>query len=255
MSQVVRALSTTGAEPSARDVAALRVLYEDDDLLAVDKPAGVVVHPAYRHPNGTLYDAVAARQIARGEGRPWLLHRLDRDTSGVVLLAKSERGRRGLVRQFERREVCKWYLALVGGVPDAAAGEIRERLRRDPLDRRRMIADPAGQEAITRYRVLAAADGLALLMAEPRTGRTHQIRAHLAWLGHPIAGDVTYGGLAGAAAARHMLHAWTLRARHPASGAPLSIQAPIPTDVTALLPPDMLTRCLPEPIALSAASS
>jgi 23S rRNA pseudouridine1911/1915/1917 synthase len=249
MAQVVTAHSATGAEPSASEAPAVRVLYEDDDLLAVDKPAGVVVHPAYRHPTGTLYDTVAARQTARGEARPWLLHRLDRDTSGVVLLAKSERGRRGLVRQFERRQVRKWYLALVCDAPDVSVDEIRAPLRRDPLDRRRVVVDPAGQEAITAYRVLAAADGLALLLAEPRTGRTHQIRAHLAWLGHPIAGDATYGGLTGPAIARQMLHAWALRVQHPARGAPLTIQAPIPADLAVLLPPDQLAR------ALGAASS
>lgn len=168
------------------------VLYEDGDLLAVDKPAGLVVHPAYRHPDGTLFDAVLACQTARGEARPCLLHRLDRDTSGVVLFAKTAPARRALVRQFERRQVRKWYLALVAGHPAAMSGIITQSLRRDPLDRRRVVVDPAGQPAETRYRVLAAADTRALLLVEPHTGRTHQIRAHLAWLGHPLLGDATY---------------------------------------------------------------
>ena len=237
-----------GVGPPAPGAGATGVLYEDDDLLAVDKPAGMVVHPAYRHPDGTLFDVVAARQAARGEPRPWLLHRLDRDTSGVVLLAKSERARRGLVRQFERHQVRKWYLALVWGIPHPPTGVVREPLRRDPLDRRRVVVDLAGQEALTSYQVIAAEDGMALLLVEPRTGRTHQIRAHLAWLGHPIAGDATYGGEvvpctghslprpAASIPARQMLHAWTLHARHPVSGDSLWIQAPVPADMAALLP-------------------
>jgi 23S rRNA pseudouridine1911/1915/1917 synthase len=237
-----------GVGPPAPGAEATGVLYEDDDLLAVDKPAGMVVHPAYRHPDGTLFDVVAARQAARGEGRPWLLHRLDRDTSGVVLLAKSERARRGLVRQFERRQVRKWYLALVWGIPHPPKGGVREPLRRDPLDRRRVVVDPVGQEALTSFRVIAAEDGMALLLVEPRTGRTHQIRAHLAWLGHPIVGDATYGGQdprcvgsslpqpSTALPTRQMLHAWMLHARHPTSGGSLWIQAPVPADMAALLP-------------------
>jgi 23S rRNA pseudouridine1911/1915/1917 synthase len=226
------------------------VLYEDDDLLAVDKPAGLVAHPAYRHPDGTLYDAIVARQTARGEARPWLLHRLDRDTTGVVLLAKTVPARRALVRQFEQRNVHKWYLALVSGCPTTASDTITQPLRRDPLDRRRVVVDPAGQPAETRYRVLAADTARALLLAEPRTGRTHQIRAHLAWLGHPLLGDPTYADASASTApgapARHLLHAWALAVRHPASGAPLHLVAPLPADLAAHLP-DAWRAALPDP--------
>ena len=126
------------------------VLYEDEALLAVAKPAGLVTHPAYKHPDGTLADAVFARQTARGEDRPWLLHRLDRETSGVVLFAKTEAARRALVRQFECRTIQKGYLAITDGVPSPAEDTVEEPLRRDPADRRRVIADPSGQPAATR---------------------------------------------------------------------------------------------------------
>lgn len=227
---------------SVRTTREPHVLFEDADLLAVDKPAGVVTHPAYRHPDGTLFDAIVARQVARGERRPWLLHRLDRDTSGVVLLAKTEHARKHLVRQFERRLVRKWYLAVVRGTPDVSAGAICAPLRRDPADRRRVIVDPTGQAATTSYSVLAAYEDTALVLAEPRTGRTHQIRAHLASRGHPIVGDSTYGGdderldLTSAGEHRHLLHAWRLRVSHPASGDALRIEAPVPADFVATAP-------------------
>lgn len=238
----------------------VRVLVEDAHLLAVDKPAGLVVHPAYRHPDGTLFDAVASRQAARGEARPCLLHRLDRDTSGVVLFAKSEAARRGLVRQFEQRQVRKWYLALVHGRPSVSTGEIAQPLCRDPLDRRRVVVSPAGQAAVTRYRVVAARDEVALVLATPLTGRTHQIRAHLAWLGHPILGDSTYpsashpvqgldhavhGDAAATPIPRQMLHAWGLWARHPVTGVDLRIWAPLPADLEALLPDSWRLLCAP----------
>jgi 23S rRNA pseudouridine1911/1915/1917 synthase len=245
-----------GQESTAAQVC---VLYEDDELLAVDKPAGMVVHPAYRHPTDTLFDAVVARQVERGERRPWLLHRLDRDTSGVVLLAKTERARRSLVRQFERRDVRKVYLAVVRGAPAAAAGEISQPLRRDLQDRRRVVVDSLGQGASTAYRVIAQHEGAALLLAEPRTGRTHQIRAHLAWLGHPIVGDATYAAEQNAADAparpggdasygRHLLHAWQLRIAHPVSGAPLRIVAPLPRDMTSALPRAWRALCSPDEV-------
>src|SRR5215469_9223825 len=154
------------------------VLFEDGELLAVDKPAGLVTHPSYKHADGTLWDAVLARQLARGEHRPCLLHRLDKWTSGVMLFAKTESARRAIVRQFERRSVGKRYLALTAGMLDPDEGEIEAPLVRDSLDRRRTIVDEGGQPALTRYRVLARATGYALVLAEPHTGRTHQIRAH-----------------------------------------------------------------------------
>ena len=216
----------------------ITLLAEDDDLLAVAKPAGMVAHPAYRHPDGTLADFVFAYAARCGYSRPWLLHRLDRETSGVVLFARSERARRALVRQFEQRRVVKRYLAVVvGALPDE--GEIFAPLRRDPADRRRVIVAEAGKPAHTRYRVLAASDGFALALVEPLTGRTHQIRAHLAHLGAPLAGDALYGGASEATLAagigRALLHAWELGFRHPATSATAAIWAPIPSDMRAAL--------------------
>ena len=216
----------------------ITLLTEDDDLLAVAKPAGMVAHPAYRHSDGTLADFVFAYAARCGYSRPWLLHRLDRETSGVVLFARTERARRALVRQFEQRLVVKRYLAVVvGALPDE--GEISAPLCRDPADRRRVIVAEAGKPAHTRYRVLAASDGFALALVEPLTGRTHQIRAHLAHLGAPLAGDALYGGASEATLAagigRALLHAWELGFRHPATSATAAIWAPIPSDMRAAL--------------------
>ena len=232
------AVRACAGQPSENAQGELRVLLEDAHLLAVEKPAGLVTHPAYKHPDGTLADAVFARQASRGEGRPWLLHRLDRETSGVVLFAKTEQARRGLVRQFERRTVRKRYLALVVGTLARAAGLIEAPLARDPADRRRTIVVEGGQPATTRYRVLAARGSYALVLAEPITGRTHQIRAHLAWLGAPIAGDARYldeAHPAAAVALHALLHAWRIGFRHPASGEAVAIRAPLPADFAAAI--------------------
>lgn len=215
------------------------VLYEDTELLAVAKPAGLVTHPAYKHPDGTLCDAIFARQAARGERRPWLLHRLDRETSGVVLFAKTELARRALVRQFERHLIHKRYLALVVGTLTPASGVIDAPLARDPADRRRTIVTPTGQPARTCYRLLAAHASYALVLAEPVTGRTHQIRAHLAAAGAPLIGDRRYlpnadESPAALLADRAMLHAWQIAFRYPGSGAPVAVTAPLPADFSAL---------------------
>jgi 23S rRNA pseudouridine1911/1915/1917 synthase len=222
------------------------VLFEDDDLLAVDKPAGLVAHPAYRHPDGTLDDAVKAYLRAHGEGNAWLLHRLDRDTSGVVLFARTERARRHVVRQFEQREVRKGYLALVAGDIGDSIREVRQPLRRDPQNRRRVIVDPSGQPAATRFFPLASSAERSLVFCRPITGRTHQIRVHLAWLGHTILGDAGYApaeGLNDDIRRRHLLHALVLGVRHPVSGAPLAIWAPVPSELRAELIASWLHRC------------
>jgi 23S rRNA pseudouridine1911/1915/1917 synthase len=213
------------------------VLFEDEAVLAVNKPAGLVTHPTYKHPGGTVWDVVLRRQTALGEQRPCLLHRLDRDTSGVLLFAKTYRARRAIVRQFERRTVHKVYLALVAGQMQSPAGEIDAPLARDPLDRRRTLVVAEGQPARTGYRTLAARGDYALVLALPHTGRTHQIRAHLAWAGAPLIGDFRYLPTESAAATlatRAMLHAWQLRFTHPTHEAACTITAPLPQDFEAL---------------------
>jgi 23S rRNA pseudouridine1911/1915/1917 synthase len=230
------------SEPSPSNYVArapiIEVLYEDEALLAVNKPTGIVTHPAYRHPEGTLWDAVLARQTRLGLDRPWLLHRLDRETSGVVLFAKTAAARRALVRQFERHTVQKRYLALLAGRLPDRQGTIDAPLARDPTDRRRTIVAPDGQPSCTRYQTLATENGVTLALAEPVTGRTRQIRAHLAWVGAPLLGDALYyperhwGALA---APRAMLHAWRLGCQHPGTGARMTITAPIPPDFMAVV--------------------
>jgi 23S rRNA pseudouridine1911/1915/1917 synthase len=222
-------------EPHLRG-ADVAVLYEEEALLAVNKPAGLVVHPAYKHPDGTLADEVFARAAARGEGRPWLLHRLDRETSGVVLFAKTEAARRAVVGQLERHTMHKRYLAVVSGALPTTEGEIEAPLARDPADRRRVLVTLEGKPAKTRYRVLATTGDSAFVLAEPVTGRTHQIRAHFASIGAPLAGDVLYlpPGTP-PLAPRTLLHAWRLGLRYPGTGAPLEIVAPLPADLIEAL--------------------
>lgn len=227
------------------DAAPYETLYSDDDLLAINKPPALVVHPTYKHPDGTLTDAIFAWCEARGESRPWLLHRLDKDTSGVTLFARTEAARRGLARQFAQRLTNKRYLALAVW-PDGAplAGLVDAPLWRDPLDRRKVIIvpEPVGQASRTRYRALVVSRSqsgrvYALMLAEPETGRTHQIRAHLTSIGAPLVGDSMYlpdGDDAALLAPRVMLHAWKLAVRWPANGERRTITAPLPADFRAV---------------------
>ncbi len=218
----------------AFDEPAIDILFEDEALLAVSKPAGMVTHPAYRHPDGTLWDAMLARQTRLGLKRPWLLHRLDRETSGVVLFAKTVEARRALVRQFERHTIHKRYLALLAGRPSDEVGTIDAPLARDPTDRRRTIVALEGQPACTCYCTVAFENGVTLALAEPITGRTRQIRAHFASVGAPLLGDTLYypeGHWGAQAASRALLHAWRLRFQHPDTGIQLTITAPVPFDL------------------------
>jgi 23S rRNA pseudouridine1911/1915/1917 synthase len=228
-------------EPESIPIA---VVYEDEDLLVVDKPAGMVVHPSAGHPTGTLVHALLGRAAARGEslgsvagvGRPGIVHRLDRDTSGLLVVAKSDAAQASLMAQFGRRAVDKGYVALVRGTAPAARGRIEAPVGRHPRDRQRMAVVAGGREATTDYEVLGSAGGYTLLRLHPRTGRTHQLRAHLAYLGLPIAGDLRYGGGPGPAdLRRQFLHAAQLAFRRPSDEARVETWSPLPNDLAMSL--------------------
>ncbi len=218
----------------------LDVLYEDDDLIAINKPAGMVVHPAHGHRSGTLVNAVLARwpQTAAvgGRDRSGIVHRLDKDTSGVILIAKTEKARNSLATQFLNREVKKKYLALVEGHPPGEHGIIEAPIGRDPRNRKRMAVVPNGREAVTGFRVLERFENHALLELTPRTGRTHQIRVHLAFIGHPVVGDTVYGRRRPTIEiGRFFLHAASLTVRSPSTGDILTFTAPLPPELQLVL--------------------
>ena len=231
----------------------LNIVYEDRDLLVVNKPPGLVVHPGAGHRQGTLLNALLhhcpeLKEI--GEvSRPGLVHRLDKDTSGLLVVAKTELAHQALVRQFQEHTITKKYLALVWGRLPAREGQIDRQVGRHPTARRKMSAHPRrGKTALTLWRVIKELPGpLTLMELTPETGRTHQLRVHLASEGHPVLGDATYGGgvsrlkghlkLKGLAplVRRQLLHAWQLGFSHPRSGAPVSLEAPVPEDFQAVL--------------------
>jgi 23S rRNA pseudouridine1911/1915/1917 synthase len=205
-----------------------RVVFEDQHVLVVEKPAGMVIHPAYGHYNGTLVDNVATWQAERGLPRPWLVHRLDRDTSGLVLFAKSGHALQLSTRQFTRHTVDKRYLALVWGTDIADEGTIDAPICRDPEDRHRMIVSPEhGQDSLTSFSVCERQKTSTLVELKPKTGRMHQLRIHMASIGHPIVGDIVYA-LDYPSAPRLMLHAATLSLHLPGSRHPTFLAPPPP---------------------------
>jgi 23S rRNA pseudouridine1911/1915/1917 synthase len=251
--QVARVLvpPPLAAEPQAEDIP-LDVVYEDAHLLVVNKPAGLVVHPGAGAARGTLVNALLGRvRDLSGVGgvlRPGIVHRLDRGTSGLLVVAKEDETHRALARQFAGRAVEKEYLALALGAPAPPAGEVDAPIGRDPVRRQRMsVRAPRGREAHTSWRVEERFDGATLLRVRIRTGRTHQVRVHLASIGHPVAGDAAYGGTrtppSRRAAAREALlslerpalHAARLSFTHPASGERLTFEAPLAPDIAAVL--------------------
>jgi 23S rRNA pseudouridine1911/1915/1917 synthase len=222
----------------------LDVAYEDAAMLIVDKPAGLVVHPSAGHATGTLVHALMGRALERGEplgsiagvGRPGIVHRLDKDTSGLLLVAKTDAAQSSLMRQFTDHAIEKEYVALVHGEAPAPRGRIEAPVGRDPRDRQRMAVVAGGRDAVTEYQVLGSRGGYTLLALRPRTGRTHQLRAHLAYLRLPIAGDQRYGGGPGPGGlARQFLHADRLRLARPIDGRPLRAWSRLPDDLAASL--------------------
>lgn len=223
----------------------LDIVYEDDALVVVNKPAGLVVHPAAGTPSGTLANALAYhfQQLPGTSVRPGIVHRLDRDTSGLLVVAKTETALENLSDQFRDRSVYKSYVALVHGRVLSNTGKIDQPLARDRSNRTRMAVVPGGRNALTLYRVRQTFDRFTLLDVELKTGRTHQIRVHLAWLKHPVVGDETYGGGRDntirdprlrarlRALNRHFLHAEKLGFKHPKTGEFVKFEAPLPPEL------------------------
>ena len=226
--------------PVAPENIPLDVIYEDDVLLVVNKPAGMVVHPAYGHASGTLVNAVLAHcpQVVDvgGPDRAGVVHRLDKDTSGLILVAKDDATRAALQRQFKRRQVAKTYLALVEGQVQPREGVVEAPVGRDKRQRKKMAVVRSGREARTLYRAIEYFADYTLLEVRPHTGRTHQVRVHLAWLGYPVVGDAIYGRRRQRLLrARHFLHAARIRFSHPATGEEVEFDVPLPPELATVL--------------------
>lgn len=217
---------------------AVPIVFEDDDVLVFDKPAGLVVHPAPGHEHGTLVNIlrwIRPEVVTPGAERPGIVHRLDKDTSGLIVVAKNERARLALLRQWQRRDVVKEYTALVVGTLKDDNATIDAPIGRDPHNRKRMAVVHDGRPAISHLRVGARYPGYSLLDVQIETGRTHQIRVHCAFIKHPVAGDALYGGASrGIALGRQFLHASRLRFALP-GGQPVDVEAPLPADLRLVL--------------------
>ena len=231
------AIEKIEAEP---EQIALEILFDDDDLLVLSKPAGLVMHPGAGHRQHTLVNALLAHcknlSGIGGKERPGIVHRLDKETSGVLVVAKNDSTHRDLSKQFAARTMQKIYLVLVDGIPRKSSGVIDKAIARHPVHRQRMsIARRQGRAAKTEYRVLRSGSGMSFLECTLHSGRTHQIRVHLHHLGHPVLGDKSYGGKRAGPFPRQMLHAWKLAFRHPRTSEVMTFEAPIPTDFAEAL--------------------
>ncbi|MGZ5473529.1 MAG: RluA family pseudouridine synthase [Thermoanaerobaculia bacterium] len=229
----------------------LTVLYEDADVAVIDKPAGLVVHPAAGHADGTLVNALLfhVKDLSGigGEIRPGIVHRLDKDTSGVMIIAKHDAAHRRLTEDWNTERVRKEYVALVYGTPSSERGTVDAPIGRDPRDRKRMAVVAAGRAAITDYEVAERLRYVSLVRCRLRTGRTHQIRVHMKHLGHPIVGDPLYSGPQWrgipdkrvqkllSSLGRQMLHAARITFAHPTSGEAMSFEAPLPGDFASVI--------------------
>lgn len=230
-------------EPEAIE---LNVVYEDDEIIVIDKPPGMVVHPAPGHFSGTLVNALLYHcptlSGIGGVARPGIVHRLDQDTSGIIAVAKTQRAMDSLARAFStHRGVRKTYIAVSHGRPSLDSGRIENMMGRHPVDRKRMaIVTKGGKSAITSWRVVLSEKSYSVIECDIETGRTHQIRVHMASLGCPVIGDKTYGKSAldkklSPVPMRQMLHAWKLEIRHPVTGEMMTFVAPPPDDMKAYL--------------------
>lgn len=221
----------------------LKIIYEDKDIIVVNKPEGLVVHPACGHKTGTLVNALLYKYPDLGKNndsiRPGLVHRLDKGTSGVMVVAKTEPARFFLIKQFEKRNVQKTYLALVYGIIKEDSGEISAPVGRNPDNRFKMsVTTYRGRDSVTQYKVLKRLKDFTYLEAHPKTGRTHQIRVHLTTIGHPVCGDTEYAypvNLKSQEFSRMMLHAWKLRFLHPGTKKWVEYLAPVPKEFSAAL--------------------
>ena len=221
------------AEPQAEDLP-LEILYQDSDLAVVVKPRGMVVHPAPGHEDGTLVNALLHHLDSLGgiggELRPGIVHRLDKDTSGLMIVARNDESQARLSGMLADREIEKHYRALVEGRMKEASGVVELPVGRSRKDRKKMAADPSGREAVTEWKVLAEGRNCTLLDVRIRTGRTHQIRVHMQALRHPVCGDPLYGQEKGVKVPCLMLHAFSLTFAHPRTGETLHFEAPLPED-------------------------
>ncbi|MFC1501253.1 RluA family pseudouridine synthase [Elusimicrobiota bacterium] len=210
----------------------LDIVYEDKDIIVVNKKPGIVVHPACGHPKGTLLNALIG--YAERKYKPFLVHRLDKDTSGVIIVAKNELSKNSLIKQFQNRTIKKLYLTLVSGHIEESKGRIEAPLGRSLKDRKKIAVGPAAKKmSITEFKVVSRKDGFSLLEVNPLTGRTHQIRTHMAYIGHPVLGDQTYGGpvkLGNNIFNRQMLHAYKIRIQHPTKHKSAEFAAKPPKD-------------------------
>lgn len=225
------------APPEVASYAPVPVVYEDEWLLVVNKPAGMTVHPSHGHWSGTLVQVLSGHGPAGGEDfRPGVVHRLDKDTSGLLVVAKSVESHRRLVAMMRRRAVDRRYLALVHGSFAADSGTIEAPVGRDPVRRTSMaVGGLAAREATTHFRVLERLGELTLVEARLETGRTHQIRVHFAAIGHPVAGDPVYSRRDNLGVGRQFLHSYRLEFPHPFTGEDLSFDAPLPADLQSVL--------------------
>lgn len=243
----VAAIAGKESHSPARPMALpLDIIYEDADILVVNKPAGLVVHPAPGHRDDTLVNALLAYQPDLVEAnadspgtRAGIVHRLDKDTSGLLIVAKNERAQLALLEQMKQHEIVKRYLALVEGVVSLDSGSIDAPIGRDPRHRQQMAITAVGsREARTHFRVLQRFSRHTLLLLQLETGRTHQIRLHLKAIGHPVVSDPVYGSgsvIKRAPLSRQFLHAYQLQFRHPVTGQMLELEAPLPDDLQAVL--------------------